>query len=124
MQHALLRSWIHWKGRNQPLSPLDFEDYEAAGTMERAVSQHADEVFEEARNKVGERGATIVKRLFQRLSDQDQYSRETRRPTVVQELSEVCEASLSEIELAVDCFRRERRNFLTAPDTRCLHHGN
>lgn len=115
MQHALLRTWIHWKNQGQPQRSIDFEDYDAVGTMAHAVSQHANETFEEVRNKLGARGATIVRRLFQRLSNRDQYGRETRRPTGVQELMEVCEASLEEIETAVNCFRQEGRNFLTPP---------
>jgi WD40 repeat protein/energy-coupling factor transporter ATP-binding protein EcfA2 len=113
MQHALLRTWIHWKNQGDLRQPIDRADYEAVGAMEEAVSKHADEAFDEARRQLGVRGATIVKRLFQRLSNRDQYGRETRRPTGVQELMDVCEASLEEIDAAVDCFRRERRNFLT-----------
>jgi len=116
MQHALLRTWIHWTNEDEPQRPLDFEDYEAVGTLEKAVSNHADEVAEEARSKNPERGAAIVKRLFQRLSDRDQFGRETRRPTSMQELAEVCEAPLSEIAVAVDCFRGEGRNFLSTMD--------
>ncbi len=113
MQHALMRTWSHWKNQNQPQQPLDFDNYEAVGTMEKAISMHADEAYDEARSGLGERGATIVRRLFQRISDQDQYGRETRRPTAVQELADVCEASLQQIGDVVESFRKEGRSFLT-----------
>ena len=120
MQHALLRTWNYWKSKNQPDRPLDFEDYEAVGALDKAVSNHADEVYEEVRSKLPERGATLVKRLFQRLSDRDQYGRQTRRPTSIQELSEVCEATLEQVGIAVECFRQNGRSFICTPEEQLL----
>ena len=120
MQHALLRTWNYWKSKNQPDRPLDFEDYEAVGALDKAVSNHADEVYEEVRTKLPERGAILVRRLFQRLSDRDQYGRQTRRPTSMQELSEVCEAPLWQVGIAVDCFRQNGRSFISTPEEQLL----
>jgi WD40 repeat protein len=113
MQHALMRTWSHWKSENRPQDPLDFADYEAIGTMEKAISTHAEEAYEEVRSGLGERVATVVQRLFQRLSDQDQYGRETRRPTPMEELAEVCEAPLDQVGEIVESFRKEGRSFLS-----------
>ncbi len=113
MQHALMRTWSHWRSKNQLDQPLDFADYEAVGTMKKAISTHADEAYEEVRSAHGESVATIVQRLFQRLSDQDQYGRETRRPTPMQELADVCETPLEQIGDVVESFRKEGRSFLT-----------
>jgi WD40 repeat protein len=113
MQHALMRTWNHWKSDGRPEQPLDFDDYEAVGTMEKAISSHADEAFQEMRSNLGKRGAVMVQRLFQRLSDLDQLGRETRRPTSVEELADVCEASLEQVGSVVQCFRKEGRSFLS-----------
>lgn len=114
LQHALMRTWSHWLARGVPDEPIDFEDYEAIGMLESALSQHADESLEEACKLIGgDAGLRIVKRMFQRLSDRDQHGRETRRPTSVKELLDVCETSLENLSIAVDCFRTEGRSFLT-----------
>ena len=72
LQHALMRTWRDWVGRKEPVKPLDFEHYEAVGTLERAISKHAKEALDQASSLEGS-SETVVRRLFQRLSDKDQY---------------------------------------------------
>ena len=47
MQHAMMRTWNTWYERKQLNTPIDFADYEQIGTMEKALSQHADEAYED-----------------------------------------------------------------------------
>src|SRR4051812_18560818 len=44
LQHALMRTWNAWKSAGNDARPIDLPDYEAAGCMERALDQHADEL--------------------------------------------------------------------------------
>lgn len=115
MQHALMRTWNRWRDHRRPGKVIDVEDYEAIGTLAKALSSHADEAFHEACRLLPGRGEEIVKRIFQRLRDQDVSSREIRRPTALAELCAVAESSREEMLLALECFRRERRSFLMPP---------
>ena len=115
MQHALMRTWYHWRSRNRADLPVDIEDYEAIGTLENALSSHADKAYAQACAKVPGRGDRIVKRIFQRLRERDASGRETRRPTPLRELCEVSEASQEDVLAVLECFRREGRSFLMPP---------
>ncbi len=112
LQHALMRTWDQWQTQGQK-RPIDFDDYEAIGTMEKGISQHADEALKEACGNVGQDGPTIAKRIFQRLSDRDSQGRETRRPSSIKELREVAETPSAALTEVVGCFRKEGRSFLT-----------
>jgi Flp pilus assembly protein TadD len=121
MQHALMRTWYHW--RSQAASKaIDIEDYIAIGTLENALSRHADDAYTEACTKLPQRGGQIVKRIFQRLRERDASGRETRRPTSLGELCAVSKASQEEevqeeVLTVLECFRREGRSFLMPPMT-------
>jgi hypothetical protein len=45
VQHALMRTWDYWVGeRDRAGDPsMDYRHYEAIGTMDKALSEHADE---------------------------------------------------------------------------------
>ncbi len=112
MQHALMRTWDHWRACGSATAAMDIEDYEAIGTLAQALSAHADDACQEASRKLGGRGEEIVKRIFQRLRDRDVNGREVRRPTPLGELCEIAEASRDEMLVALECFRRQGRTFL------------
>ena len=115
MQHALMRTWSHWGNKGRRDVPVDIEDYEAIGTLENALSTHADEAYAEACAKMPQRGHQIVKRVFQCLRERDSHGRETRRPTPLHEMCAVAEASPEEVLAMLECFRREGRSFLMPP---------
>ncbi|MEQ9566732.1 MAG: hypothetical protein RLN85_13155, partial [Pseudomonadales bacterium] len=48
LQHALMRTWSYWaKFKDYESEVVDLKHYEAIGTMSEALSQHANEAFEE-----------------------------------------------------------------------------
>src|ERR1700730_1611700 len=47
LQHALMRTWDHWERQRSPGQPIDIADYEAVGTLQQALSLHAEEAFVE-----------------------------------------------------------------------------
>ncbi len=116
LQHALMRSWDHWVQGGNPDQPLDIPDYEAVGTLRRALSIHADETTDETYAQMGsERGKRITERLFKALTDTYSDPRGVRRPTAVSELAAVCEAGEAEVIEVVDIFRLPGRTFLMPP---------
>lgn len=112
LQHALMRTWDHWQSHVLADEPIDIADYEAVGTMRNALSSHAEEAYQEAGS---ESSRKIVERMFKSLTDTFSDPRGVRRPTSVQELAAVCEASVSDVIEVVEIFRRPGRTFLMPP---------
>ncbi len=93
-------------------SPIDIADYEAIGTFAGALSRHAEEAYVEAES---EGLASIVRRVFQALTDTVTDPRGVRRPTSVAELATIAGAPESDVVRVVDGFRRPGRSFLMPP---------
>jgi tetratricopeptide (TPR) repeat protein len=112
LQHALMRTWDYWSAHRRNGKPVDLEDYTAIGTMAEALSRHADEAFNELPD---DRGRLIAEKLFKRLTEKGTDNREIRRPTSLNGLCAVCEASEDEVKGVIEVFRREGRSFLMPP---------
>jgi tetratricopeptide (TPR) repeat protein len=110
LQHALMRTWEHWAANHQPEQSIDIADYEAIGSLQQALSLHAEEAYHEAGF---DRGHEITGKVFKALTDTFSDPRGVRRPTSVQELAAICEASEPEVITVVEIFRRSGRSFLT-----------
>ena len=109
LQHALMRTWDHWKAHGDGERPIDLDDYSAIGGMADALSQHADEVYDALPD---DRSRTIAKRIFQALSEKGPDNREARRPTTVEKLSAVVGEPIADIIRVADAFRAPGRSFL------------
>jgi len=112
LQHALMRTWEYWQAHRHDGEPLGIEHYEAIGTMADALSRHADEEFNELPD---ERSRKIAEIIFKALSDRGADNRETRRPTRLDTLSRIADASMPELIAVIDVFRRGGRSFLMPP---------
>ena len=112
LQHALMRTWDHWAQRAPSDEPIDIADYEAIGTLRRALSQHAEEAYSEAES---ERGRKIAEQIFKALTDTFTDPRGVRRPTAVRELAAICEVAEPEVVSILEIFRRPGRSFLMPP---------
>jgi len=47
LQHALMRTWDYWIHNSDGTTPLGLVEYEAIGRLERSLSNHANEAFDE-----------------------------------------------------------------------------
>jgi tetratricopeptide (TPR) repeat protein len=112
LQHALMRTWEHWQAHRRNGEPIGIEHYEAIGTMFDALSLHADEAFNELPN---ERSRQIAESLFKALSERGADNREIRRPTRLDTLCKITEASLPEVIAVIEVFRGGGRSFLMPP---------
>ena len=112
LQHALMRTWVHWEEHHQPGLPIDLADYEAVGTLRQALSLHAEEAYQQTGS---DRSRGIAERMFKALTDRFSDERGVRRPTSVQELAEICEAPESEVIEVIEVFRHPGRCFLMPP---------
>ncbi|MGK7907822.1 MAG: hypothetical protein AB4040_11435 [Synechococcus sp.] len=111
LQHALMRTWDFWQGHHEATEPVDVGHYEAVGTMAAALSNHADDIFEQLTKQQQE----IAKRSFQRLTEQGQDGRGIRRPTPVAEIAQVANVTEEDVRGVVDRFRGDNNSFLMPP---------
>jgi tetratricopeptide (TPR) repeat protein/energy-coupling factor transporter ATP-binding protein EcfA2 len=111
LQHALMRTWEHWQ-QNGSVGPIDVANYEAVGTMQHCLSNHAEQAFEEA---VAQGAQHIAERLFKTLTDTFSDPRGVRRPTSVRQLASTCAASEAEVAKVIEVFRGSGRSFLMPP---------
>jgi tetratricopeptide (TPR) repeat protein len=112
LQHALMRTWDHWARHRQNGEPIGLEHYEAVGTMADALSEHADEAYNELPN---ERSRQIAEILFKALTERGVHNREVRRPTRMKDICEIADATAAEVTSVIDVFRGGGRSFLMPP---------
>ncbi|PSN14258.1 hypothetical protein C7293_12365 [filamentous cyanobacterium CCT1] len=118
LQHALMRTWDYWEDQHQPQTPIDIEHYEAIGGMAKALSRHADQIYE---GLPDERSRRIAEILFRCLTTRGVDNRDIRRPTQLAEICAVAHASEAEVIAVIDQFRAPRRSFLMPPLQASLH---
>src|SRR4029077_10002216 len=111
LQHALMRTWDYWTHHHTQHEPLDLHHYEAIGTMQASLSQHAEEAFQE----LSDHEKIIAAKLFKALTDTTQDNRGVRRPRPVCNICTTCEAPEEEIIAVVERFRQPGRTFLMPP---------
>ncbi|MDX2196592.1 MAG: hypothetical protein NW207_09260 [Cytophagales bacterium] len=109
MAHSLMRTWDYWGENHEKGEPLDLPHYEAIGSMSGALSQHANEAYDELSAKQKEVCAIMFKCLTEKTGDSDGI----RRPTRVSVMANIAGCSADDIIRIVEVFRRPGRSLLT-----------
>jgi hypothetical protein len=109
LQHALMRSWNHWIDNREGNEPMDIYNYEAIGKMEKALSEHANEAFDE----LSESGKVICGKMFKVLTEKVGDNRGIRHPTRLGDMPNLIHAEQAEIVNVIDIFRAPGRSFVT-----------
>ena len=109
LQHALMRTWDYWMQQGDYNRPLMMTDYEAVGTMEKALSEHANEAYDE----LSEKGKLICEVLFKTLSEKGSDNRGIRHPSKVSTVSKIARVEELEVIDVADKFRAAGRSFVT-----------
>lgn len=112
LQHALMRTWDYWKENRVEDQPIDISHYEAIGTMEQALSFHAEEIYNEFPEQ---KDKEIIEKLFKALTDFGTDNRGTRRPTLLSEICTIANAREDDVINIIEKFRMEGRAFLMPP---------
>lgn len=120
MQHAINRTWAHWQQDRHGEGVVSLEDYEAVGTMARALDEHADEAYGELEPG---RQRTLCEKVFKALTDRGTDARGIRRPMPFQTLCAVVGATPEELTPVLKVFRDPSRSFLMPPLTDALEAG-
>ncbi|MGD8931043.1 MAG: WD40 repeat domain-containing protein, partial [Chromatiales bacterium] len=109
LQHALMRTWDYWQAHRSGDEPLDLKHYEAIGTLQHALEQHADDAWAELADRHRQKIAEII---FKRLTEKGADRREVRHPTTLGDLCAVTEQTKDAILPILETFRRPDRCFL------------
>ena len=106
LQHALMRTWNYSKNNGDIY--LDIDDYEAIGGMSEALSQHADEAYEE----LTEEQKHICESIFKSLTEKGTDSIGIRRPTQICELAAIAGVDEARVIEVIEKFRQPGRSLL------------
>ena len=124
LQHALMRMWT--LGSASPSTAggihdgqsirLTMDHYVRIGGLDAALSQHADEAY----NELDLAQQTIAELLFRSLSERGSDRRDTRRPVALSAVAMLAQVPWPQVAAVVEVFRQEGRSFLTPPVGRVL----
>jgi len=109
LQHALMRTWLHWKELNESDRLLDFSDYFSIGTMRDAISRHADEIYE----KLDYDSKTICEKLFKLITGKGSDNKGIRYPSDIKTLRSAIRCSGDELIKVIEEFRNPSISVLT-----------
>jgi len=109
LQHALMRTWEKWTEVADPGEPMDIRHYEMIGSMNKALSSHADEAFNELKNDTHKKQ---IEQIFKCLTVKTGDNRGVRRPTSVNNLLSITGLTLDELENILLPFRKTGRTFI------------
>ncbi len=109
LQHALMRTWNYWKLHNDINRPISVSDYDSVGRIEKALSEHANEAYDE----LNAREKEVCEKIFRTITEKGSDNKGVRKPASLNKLSEICQASQSEVIKVLDTFRSPGRSFIT-----------
>lgn len=120
LQHALMRTWDYWVRTREDNESIDIRHYNAVGKIAEALSQHANEAYDELSAREKEVAETLFKSLTQRTND----SFGMRRPVRLGLVAELAGVNDQEVIRVVEKFRQPGRSFLMPPSGVPLHAGS
>lgn len=111
LQHVMMRTWSHWQKADQPDKPIGLEDYALIGTMDNALSIHADEAYDE----LNQRGKEICASMFKVITRKDRNIKSMSHPCDIGTIKLLAGCTDSEIFSVIEKFRSQSRSFIIPP---------
>ncbi len=111
LQHALMRTFDHWRADESAGEALELQHYRNVGGMEEALSRHADEVFA----SLDETHQHVAEAVFKAITERGVDNRGIRRPTRLDLLTQIAGAELDQVVTVVEAFRHPGVTFLMPP---------
>lgn len=108
LQHVMMRTWDQWKELDQPDQPINKDDYEHIGSMNNAVSLHAEEIFED----LNQRNREICESIFKIITRKGSDNTGLRNPADIKTLKSITKCTENEIFFVVDKFRQKKVSFI------------
>jgi hypothetical protein len=104
LQHALSRTWQIWSDRGAA-GEIERQDYEDAGTVEKALSKHANAAL----TGLDERQ---VARVFKCLVDTDPSGRRVRKGSTLGDIAAITGIPVADVQTILESFRADERYFV------------
>ena len=111
LQHALMRMWDLAGAATVHNGGLNLKHYDQIGKLSGALSQHANEAF----NDLSPEHQELAAKVFKCLTEKGLANRETRRPMKLVDICAVVGAAEADVKAVVECFRQDGRWFLMPP---------
>lgn len=108
LQHALMRTWDYWVANRQANEPIDLRHYQAIGKIHEALSQHANEAYDELTSREKE----IAEILFKTITEKTEENKGMRRPARLGLVAQLAEAEEQDVIYVVEHFRKRGRSLL------------
>ena len=109
LQHALMRIWDFWQQDHDEDEPVTLRHYDAVGGIANALSNHADEVYDELPT---EESRGLARKVFQTITERGGDERGIRRPTRMDKLCEIVAATPEDVSIILDAYRQVGRTFV------------
>lgn len=130
LQHCLMRMWAQATNEQKAAKPHSGEDatsdagqtaaltitlehYNQVGGLNKALSDHADEVLKRSLDAEQQRIAQV---MFRRLTERSDAQRDTRRPSRLDDVASVAGVDWTEVATVVEVFRQPERSFIMPPE--------
>lgn len=111
LQHALMRTWQYWVENRKEGEDMDVRHYNAIGTLQEALSQHANEAYD----SLSKREKEICEVMFKALTERGAENQGIRRPTKLSTIASIVGVSEDEVTRVVEKFREPGRSLLMPP---------
>ena len=113
MQHALMRTWDFWVSQETD-KPIDEAHYEAIGTMQEAVSRHAEEIYHGLSN---DKCRLATEKIFKALVVLAPGDIGVMRPARLRKIVRVSGMERELLTEVINRFRQQGSSFLTPSHT-------
>lgn len=120
LQHALMRCWDLWVEQGIEGEPIDVHHFEKIGGLKKALSNHADEAFDE----LTDRNQVLAGETFKCITTKTRNNRGVRRPMSVLEVSNIIGASTDDVIAAIAPFRKSGRSFIRPDEKEILNENS
>jgi len=110
LQHCLMRLWSHARSATVTTRELTLADYRDIGGLEKALSQHADELLNDFKGR-----EVAVEQLMRALAEVDREGRATRRWLMFSQARAESGVTEQDLRDVCDRFRSDDYSFLTPP---------
>ncbi len=111
LQHALMRTWQFWVDNRKEGEDMDIRHYNAIGTLQEALSQHANEAYD----SLSKREKEICEVMFKALTERGSENQGIRRPTKLSTIASIVGVSEDEVIRVIEKFREPGRSLLMPP---------
>ncbi len=113
IQHALMRSWRYWLKNKTGDEPMDIQHYAAIGTIKKALSQHANEIFD-GLTPAQQRTCEV---LFKTITEKGNAEFGVRKPTKLNVIAAIAAIDEEELKSVVEAFRKHENSLLMPPSS-------